>query len=227
MEIERKFLVASDGWKRHADGSSTHIVQHYFDHNAVTIRHMQQASGMHTLHLRRTRDSDELSITIPAATWDKLGLNGQAALFDEDGFLRQSPEVAGRIRRAGDECFITLKAESGTIGARHELEFPIWNDQASTIEQRYGKGRIEKDRYHVPAGNGLTWEVDVYHADNAPLVTAEIELPHATAHFISPAWLGAEVTHLASYTNAALATHPYGRWSDAERAAPAATAHRA
>ncbi len=42
---------------------------------------------------------------------------------------------------------------------------------------------IEKTRYKIPAGNGLTWEIDEFHGVNEGLVVAEIELPSEETPF--------------------------------------------
>ena len=76
---------------------------------------------------------------------------------------------------------------------------------------------VAKRRHHVRVGAHL-FEVDEFEGDNAGLVVAEIELGAVDEAFQRPAWLGREVSHLARYYNLNLATHPYARWSAAERA---------
>ena len=54
---------------------------------------------------------------------------------------------------------------------------------------------MEKNRYRIPAAEpGLAWEVDEYFGANAPLVTAEIELPDEKTLVELPEWIGREVT---------------------------------
>ena len=74
-------------------------------------------------------------------------------------------------------------------------------------------GIVKKTRFRVPAGEGLTWEIDVFEGENAGLVTAEIELPSESTAFVKPAWLGKEVSGEARYYNSNLAKTPYTRWS--------------
>ena len=66
----------------------------------------------------------------------------------------------------------------------------------------------------IPAAEpGLVWEVDEFLGENAPLVTAEIELPAEDTPFTRPARLGAEVTDDHRYKNNNLAARPFGTWS--------------
>ena len=57
-----------------------------------------------------------------------------------------------------------------------------------------------------------TWEIDEFFGDNAGLVLAEVELAQEDEAFVTPDWLGEEVTQDGRYTNAHLSQHPYGRW---------------
>ena len=76
---------------------------------------------------------------------------------------------------------------------------------------------VEKYRYLVPAGNGLVWEIDEYLGENAPLFTAEIELPSPDTKFEIPEWLGKEISGDRRYTNGALSRSPYSRWCNEEQ----------
>ena len=63
---------------------------------------------------------------------------------------------------------------------------------------------------------GLTWEVDEYFGANAPLVTAEIELPDEKTVVALPDWIGREVTDDHRYKNNNLAVNPYSEWCESE-----------
>lgn len=80
---------------------------------------------------------------------------------------------------------------------------------------------IEKVRHEIPAGfDGLTWEVDLFRGDNAPLVMAEIEMPTKRYPLLDrelPAWIGPEVTDDPRFKNKNLAVRPFGRWPKAEQ----------
>ena len=71
---------------------------------------------------------------------------------------------------------------------------------------------IEKHRYLLPAGQGRTWEVDVFHGDNEGLIVAEIELDDEAEGFSRPAWLRDEVSTDPRYFNCNLAKDPYKNW---------------
>ena len=75
---------------------------------------------------------------------------------------------------------------------------------------------VEKTRHLVPAGGGLTWEIDVFAGPNQGLVVAEIELPDEDAGFTRPAWLGEEVTGDGRYLNNALSERPWSTWGQSQ-----------
>lgn len=153
VEIERKFLVASDSW-RSGVVSSIPMRQGYLGGGASTIR----------------------------------------------------------VRQTGDGAFLTIKGRANGI-ARAEFEYPIPAADAEEILNTMTVGSIvEKIRHIIPAGNGLAWEVDEYLNDNAPLFTAEIELPEPDTVFALPEWLGEEVSDNKNYTNRSLSRNPYSTW---------------
>jgi len=160
VEIERKFLLASDAWRR------------------------------------------DVSRSEPMA----------------QGYLAGPPasRCSVRVRIAGDDAWLNIK--SLALGVeRDEYEYAIPRADAERMLATLCGERVEKIRHHVTVGGHL-FEVDEFLGDNAGLVVAEIELSHADEPFERPAWLGREVTPLARYYNVNLATHPYSRWSEAERA---------
>ena len=160
VEIERKFLLASDAWRR------------------------------------------DVSRSEPMA----------------QGYLAGPPasRCSVRVRIAGDDAWLNIK--SLALGVeRDEYEYAIPRADAERMLATLCGERVEKIRHHVTVGGHL-FEVDEFIGDNAGLIVAEIELSHADEPFERPAWLGREVTPLARYYNVNLATHPYSRWSEAERA---------
>lgn len=117
-----------------------------------------------------------------------------------------------RVRLSGEKAWLTVKSKR-TGAARHEFEYPIPAADARNIAEGLCPGGcLQKTRFRVPAGGGLTWEVDVFGGENEGLVLAEIELPAEDAEFDQPEWLGEEITDDDRYSNAALAAHPVGRW---------------
>jgi len=134
------------------------------------------------------------------------------------GYVATSGGVTVRVRVAGKSGFLALKGPSRGF-ARAEFEYEIPVEDAEGILAGMCTGLVlEKRRWRVPATEGgLVWEVDVYEGANAPLVTAEIELPDEGTVFRRPAWLGEEVSGVARYRNSELAVHPHGEWKGACR----------
>ena len=121
-----------------------------------------------------------------------------------------------RIRIAGDEAFLNIK-EAVTGSARLEYDYGVpLPDASEMLDELCQEPLIEKTRYIVEYA-GFTWEIDVFHGDNAGLVVAEIELPSEDATFEKPGWLGREVTEQRRYYNAALSEKPYRDWPASER----------
>jgi len=164
IEIERKFLLANDGWRALIERSE-HLAQGY--------------------------------------------LVGAAALAA--GQARASV----RVRRVDGEAWLNIKAARLGI-ERAEYDYAIPPDDADELLATLCDGVVSKHRHHVVVGGAL-FEIDEFLGDNAGLVVAEVELPHADASFPRPAWLGREVSQLARYYNVNLIAHPYARWSAAER----------
>ncbi len=131
------------------------------------------------------------------------------------GYIETVDGTTVRVRIAGDHAMLTLKDRAVGL-TRHEFEYPIPLDDARTmIETMCAKPLVEKIRYRVPAiEEGLVWEVDEFLGDNAPLVTAEIELPSESTQFTKPEWLGDEVSDDHRYKNNNLARHPFAKWAD-------------
>ena len=73
--------------------------------------------------------------------------------------------------------------------------------------------RIEKIRYLVPSGRH-TFEVDEFFGENLGLVIAEVELSSEDEPFLSPPFLGREVTGDVRYYNSQLMLHPYNSWKE-------------
>ncbi|MET0288208.1 MAG: CYTH domain-containing protein [Pseudoxanthomonas sp.] len=120
-----------------------------------------------------------------------------------------------RVRLQGEAAFLNLKSRA--LGhTRQEFEYPVPMEDARALLALCVGGLIDKRRHLVQVGAHV-WEVDEFLGDNAGLVVAEVELGAADEAFEKPDWVGAEVTDEGRYYNLALASHPYARWSAAER----------
>jgi adenylate cyclase len=131
------------------------------------------------------------------------------------GYLASSERMSVRVRIAGDEAWLNIKA-GGLVASRPEYEYAIPPDEARELIALAEGPLIDKTRHFVVHG-GKTWEVDEFHGDNLGLVVAELELGSEEETFPHPAWVGAEVTALRRYYNVCLVTHPYRAWTEAER----------
>ncbi len=128
------------------------------------------------------------------------------------GFLNSCKDRVVRVRIADDRGFLTVKGLSDATGIRRfEWEQEISLDDAEALMKLTEPGRIEKYRYHFTQGKHL-FEVDEFLNENAGLILAEIELTHENEVFEKPDWLGAEVTGVTRYYNAALSKQPYQNW---------------
>ena len=146
IEIERKFLVLHDGWRRDA-GPGRRMCQ---------------------------------------------------------GYVSRSGGTSVRIRRIGDQAFLTIKgARNGISRPEFEYEVPP-ADAEAMLRDLCPHPPLEKVRYDVPYA-GAVWEVDVFEGAHAGLVLAELELEHPDQPVLLPPWAGVEVSHDVRYRSAALA----------------------
>ena len=115
---------------------------------------------------------------------------------------------------AGVKAWITLKTPAKNL-VRQEFEYEIPIADAEAMLKSMCGNVVEKKRYRIPAAEqGLAWEVDEFLGANAPLVTAEIELPSAEFAVQLPEWVGREVTEDNRFKNNRLAERPYSTWSE-------------
>lgn len=154
LEIERKFLLAHDGWRR------------------------------------------EIARSLP---------------FRQGYLSGEGTRASVRVRLEGELARLNIKA--AVVGrARAEYEYPIPVAEAvEMLETLCGK-RVDKTRHFVER-DGLTWEIDEFHGDNAGLVVAEVELEREDQVLALPDWIGQEVTEDRRYYNQQLALRPYSGWT--------------
>lgn len=128
------------------------------------------------------------------------------------GYLNRGDERSIRVRIGGDKANINIKStQDGIHRLEYEYEIPM-ADAEEMLEKVALPTVIDKVRHLIPAGDGLTWEVDEFAGANAGLIIAEIELPSAAHPFTKPGWLGEEVSHDRRYYNSKLAATPFGEW---------------
>jgi adenylate cyclase len=124
----------------------------------------------------------------------------------EQGYLAIGDDgTEVRIRRRDADATLTVKGSGARSRVEEELE--IDGARFDRLWPLTEGRRIEKTRYEIPAGDGLTIELDVYRGALEGLVVAEVEFDSDAAAdaFSGPAWLGREVTDDRRYKNQRLA----------------------
>lgn len=128
----------------------------------------------------------------------------------KQGYLAADPGRTVRVRVAGPEAWLTIKGPAdGAV--RDEYEYPVPVVDAEALLGLCLPSVVHKTRFLVEHA-GHTWEVDVFDGENAPLVTAEVELAAADEVVDLPDWIDREVTGDHRYSNSQLAQHPYSHW---------------
>ena len=80
-----------------------------------------------------------------------------------------------RVSLTADKSWLTIKRAKTPI-LRLEYEYPLpRTDAEEMLRDACLPGHIVKQRYRLPHA-GHVWEIDVFEAENAGLVVAEIEL---------------------------------------------------
>ena len=110
-----------------------------------------------------------------------------------------------RLRERDSEATLTVKQGRGRTRAEEEIELDA--DAFRRLWRMTEGCRIEKTRHLVPAGAGLTIELDVYAGQLEGLMLAEVEFPSESAadDFEPPPWLGPELTDDPRYSSQRLA----------------------
>jgi len=180
LEIERRFLVQGEDWRRHIRWQAR-LQQGYLvaGPDGFTVR-VRTASGDLTGAL--TRDA-------ASGAWLTLKARLPAAGDWPEGLVRQEFEYA--IPEADAAALLSLAPQ----------QLSKW---------RYG--------LDLPGGD---WVLDVFEAENAPLVVAEVELDSGAIEqgleLQPPPWCGRELTGRHELSNASLARRPLSQWPEAER----------
>lgn len=110
----------------------------------------------------------------------------------EQGYLCTDPVV--RIRCQDDDFILTYKGRG--LMTREEYNLPLTQQSYEHLRQKIDGNLICKRRYLIPLDDGLTIELDLFHAPFEWLRMAEVEFPseEAANAFIPPAWFDREVT---------------------------------
>jgi adenylate cyclase len=129
----------------------------------------------------------------------------------QQGYLSRSPTAAIRVRTDGERAYLNIKSSTDGV-TRLEYEYPIPLPDAAELLARVAlRPLIVKTRHTVDFG-GRRWEIDVFEAENAGLVVAEVELEAADAPLALPPGGGREVSTDLRYYNSSLSERPYCEW---------------
>lgn len=135
---------------------------------------------------------------------DPPDLEGTDSNEIEQGYLAIGADGEVRLRRKGDQLFLTAKRGEGL--SRQEAEIELDRERFDELWPLTDGRRLHKRRHVIPH-DGLKIEVDVYEGELDGLVVAEIEFASedAAREFDPPGWLGEEVTGDHRYLNETLA----------------------
>lgn len=117
----------------------------------------------------------------------------------EQAYLCTDPVV--RVRKSDETCYLTCKGKG--MMSREEYELPLTEEAYLHLLAKADGRIISKTRYLIPLENGLTAELDQFHAPDPHLMLVEVEFAsEAQAQaFIPPDWFGEEVTWDHRYHN--------------------------
>lgn len=120
----------------------------------------------------------------------------------EQGYLNTAPVV--RIRRSDDCYTLTYKGEG--LMVREEYNLPLNAESFAHLKEKIDGRLIQKKRYLIPLAPKYTIELDIFEADLAPLMVAEVEFEteEEANSFTPPEWFGEDVTFSTRYHNSTL-----------------------
>jgi CYTH domain-containing protein len=119
------------------------------------------------------------------------------------GYLAITVDSVIRVRVRDEQGYVTIKSRDGGL-ARQEFEYAVPLDDARSLLKLCGRRILEKIRHEVNHA-GYLWEVDEYLPPLEDLIIAEVEMQSESEDPPRPPWVGDEITHDGSFSNAALA----------------------
>jgi adenylate cyclase len=119
------------------------------------------------------------------------------------GYLAITQTAVIRVRVRDTQGYVTIKSRDGGL-ARQEFEYAIPLDDARSLLKLCGQRILEKIRHEVQF-SGYLWEIDEYLQPLEGLVIAEVEMQSESEDPPRPDWIGDDITHDGSFSNAALA----------------------
>ena len=204
-EIERKYLMNEDYLPDLSCVPHKHVEQHYIslDEERMSIGEEMRPDGERKYFVSV---DEECYLDISENQYNDLG-----------GTRNISKDEEARVRKIGEEYFITIKSD-GT-GEREEFETEITESIYESLVP-LAKGRVvEKERYYLPiplneAGEPSckTAEHDIYKGKLSGLKTVEFEFGDINSYdvFVPPLYAGKEITEDKRFKNENLAAHGLG-----------------
>lgn len=202
IEIERKFLLKNDAWKKDVAGTID-MVAGYLSGTADNKIVILLDGANSAIVTSNGRDS----FTFPVTDFS-LAKN----LYD---LKTREPLCTIRIRMENNEARFVFKGKPPENDPLSRAEYDFAVDAITAKKALHAlcpaNELISKTRHLVPHA-GKKWEIDVFHGKNTGLVVAEIELSTADEKIVLPDWAGEEVSLDFRYSNSALAKLPYSEW---------------
>ncbi len=150
----------------------------------------------------------ERKFLVKKALWQKI--NKPTPDFYRQGYLYSDASKTIRIRVSDKLAWLTIKGKT-TGASRPEFEYEIPKEEALQMLDLMAESSLEKYRYKIKI-EGHIWEVDEFKGENEGLLMAEIELKSDSEVFITPEWIGEEVTNDNRYFNSYLSVNPFSKW---------------
>jgi adenylate cyclase len=134
-----------------------------------------------------------------------LGEQSRSTWIEQGYIAIEQDGTEVRIRRRDGAAVLTVKSGGGRC--RLEEEIAIDAARFARLWPLTEGRRLEKRRYLIDAGTGLTIELDIYSGALAGLMVAEVEFEseEAADAFEPPGWFGSEVTDDVRFKNQTLA----------------------
>ena len=150
IEIERKFLVADDGWRSHAD-SGRRLIQAYLaqtDRAVVRVRIEDGARAAMTVKSAAAGlMRQEFEYSIPPAEAEKLAALRQGAVLEKTRFLVPHAGRRWEVDVYGGENTGLVLAEIELESEAAEFDRPAWLGTEVTGDARYYASRLSRNPF--------------------------------------------------------------------------------
>lgn len=202
VEIEYKFLVKNDTWKKDVTETIS-IAQVFFEEDCNSVFRKSGESVCFEFF------SDQAAVMFDAGEETKNILNCDKVKFDNIGnfYFNHKTGWTTRLRlgknKEGEYAEFTIKGPNDGL-VKPEFNFPVDPKLAQEIIEEFKYARkIEKIRHIIPVDNESKWEVDIFSAPESVkgLTLAEIEIPYLGYQFEKPGWIGEDVSSDPRYYN--------------------------